>query len=174
MTDSATASAGPAAGAPPSPLAGAGLPAGPLAALDAEPVEARSLPQSPISAAQVRAAGLTRGDLWLPAVVLHEEPLRHNLDRFARWCGDRGAALAPHGKTTMSPHLWSAQLDRGAWGLTAATVDQARVMRRFGADRVLIANEVVDPGQLDWLARALDDPGFTPMCWSTPTPASKR
>ncbi|KIH96457.1 hypothetical protein LP52_24855 [Streptomonospora alba] len=162
MTDSASAGTPP--GNPPSALAGAGLPAGPLAALDAEPVEARSLPQSPVSAAQVRSAGLTRSDLWLPAVVLHEDPLRHNLDRFARWCADRGAALAPHGKTTMSPHLWSSQLDRGAWGLTAATVDQARVMRRFGARRVLIANEVVDPGQLAWLAEALADPGFTPMC----------
>ncbi|MUL42882.1 hypothetical protein FZ103_17190 [Streptomonospora sp. PA3] len=162
MTDPASASAPPSG--PASALAGSGLPAEALAALDAEPVEARSLPESPTSAARVRAAGLHRADLWLPAVVLHEDALRHNLDRFARWCAEHGADLAPHGKTTMSPHLWSAQLDRGAWGLTAATAAQARVMRRFGADRVVIANEVVEPGQLAWLADALADPGFTPVC----------
>ncbi|GAA4941644.1 alanine racemase [Streptomonospora halophila] len=161
MTEPASA---PPRGGPPSALAGSGLPAGELAVLDSEPVEARSLPASPASAADVRAAGLTLHDLWLPAVVLREDALRHNLDRFARWCADRGADLAPHGKTTMSPHLWSAQLDRGAWGLTAATVAQARVMRRFGARRVLIANEVVEPAQLAWLAQELADPGFTPMC----------
>ncbi|QBI55194.1 alanine racemase [Streptomonospora litoralis] len=161
MTESAS-SATPAGGS--AAVAGTGLPAEELAALDADRVEARSLPASPVSAAEVRAAGLRLDDLWLPAVVLHEDALRHNLDRFARWCSEHGAELAPHGKTTMSPHLWSAQLDRGAWALTAATVAQARVMRRFGASRVLIANEVVEPGQLAWLAEALDDPDFTPMC----------
>ncbi|WP_304452482.1 alanine racemase [Nocardiopsis sp. YSL2] len=152
-------------GAPrPSPLAGSGLPCAPLAALDAAPVDARSLPDSPTTAAAVRSAGLRLRDLWLPAVTLDEAALRHNLDRFARWCADQGADLAPHGKTTMSPHLWSAQLDRGAWGLTAATTAQARTMRSFGAPRVLIANEVVEEGQLAWIADALADPDFHVLC----------
>ncbi|MFI6579150.1 alanine racemase [Nocardiopsis sp. NPDC050513] len=147
-----------------SPIAGTGLPAAALAELDAAPVEARSLPTSPATAAGVRAAGLHLRDLWLPAVTLDGDALRHNLDRFARWCADQGADLAPHGKTTMSPHLWSAQLERGAWGLTAATVAQARVMRAHGVRRVLIANEVVEEGQLAWLADALGDPDFEPLC----------
>ncbi|RNL86566.1 alanine racemase [Halostreptopolyspora alba] len=148
-----------------SPIAGTnGLPTAALAGLDAAPVEARSLPRSPTSPAEVRSAGLRLRDLWLPAVTLHREALEHNLDRFARWCAERGVDLAPHGKTTMSPHLWSAQLGRGAWGLTAATVAQARVMRRFGAQRVIIANEVVEPGPLAWLSDALAEPDFAPMC----------
>ncbi|MDA0566272.1 alanine racemase [Streptomonospora sp. S1-112] len=149
--------------APASALAGSGLPAHPLAALDAEPVEARSLPESPASPARVRAAGWGLADLWLPAVVLEEDALRHNLDRFARWCAEHGADLAPHGKTTMAPLLWSAQLDHGAWGLTAATVAQARVMRRFGARRIVIANEVTEPAQLAWLAHELADAAFQPL-----------
>ncbi|WP_116247984.1 alanine racemase [Nocardiopsis sp. FIRDI 009] len=148
----------------PSPIAGTGLPAAPLAALDTAPVEARSLPTSPTTAAAVRAAGLRLSDLWLPAVTLDEAALRHNLDRFARWCADHGADLAPHGKTTMSPHLWSAQLERGAWGLTAATVAQARVMRAHGARRVLVANEVVETGQLAWIASALAEEDFELLC----------
>ncbi len=148
---------------PPAPGAN-GLPADRLANLDTEPVAARSLPESPTTPSAVRDAGLALRDLWLPTVTLHHEPLQHNLDRFARWCAERGVDLAPHGKTTMAPHLWSAQLERGAWGLTAATVAQARVMRRFGAQRVIIANEVVDTGQLAWLADSLADPTFEPMC----------
>ena len=148
----------------PSAIAGAGLPSAPLAALDASPVDARSLPDSPTTAAAVRSAGLHLRDLWLPAVTLDASALRHNLDRFARWCADQGADLAPHAKTTMSPHLWSAQLDRGAWGLTAATTAQARTMRSFGAPRVLIANEVVEEGQLAWIADALSDPDFHVLC----------
>nr|WP_307851231.1 alanine racemase [Nocardiopsis sp. MG754419] len=127
-------------------------------------MEARSVPDSPTTVARVRAAGLHLRDLWLPAVTLDEAALRHNLDRFARWCAERGVDLAPHAKTTMAPRLWAEQLDRGAWGLTAATVAQARVMRRFGVPRVLIANEVVEPDQLAWLADALGDPDFEPLC----------
>lgn len=136
----------------------------PLARLEDRPVEARSLPQSPTSPAEVRAAGLRLDDLWLPAVTLHREALHHNLDRFARWCAERGIELAPHAKTTMAPQLWAAQAERGAWGLTAATVAQARVMHGLGVSRVIIANEVTEPAQLTWLAEALADPGFEPMC----------
>ncbi|WP_017606155.1 alanine racemase [Nocardiopsis alkaliphila] len=149
---------------PVSPTAGEGLPAEALAALDTLPVEARSLPESPTTAARVRAAGLHLRDLWLPAVTLDESALRHNLERFARWCADRGLDLAPHAKTTMSPHLWSAQLEHGAWGLTVATVAQARVMRSFGVPRVLIANEVVEENQLAWIRDALADPDFQILC----------
>lgn len=135
-----------------------------LATLDAEPIEARSLPITPANPAEVRAAGWSLGDLWLPAMVLRQEALAHNLARFAGWCREREVDLAPHGKTSMSPHLWSAQLDHGAWAVTAATAAQARVMRRRGVPRVLIANEVVEPAQVAWLAEAAADPGFEVLC----------
>lgn len=142
----------------------AGLPAGVLDPLRADRVEARNVPVSPASVEDVRAAGWRIDDLWLPAVVLHTDPLTHNLARFAGWCAERGLSHAPHGKTTMAPQLWSAQFAHGAWALSAATVDQTRVMHRFGVRRVLIANEVVDPGQLRWLAGQLTDPEFEPCC----------
>ncbi|MDV6012887.1 alanine racemase [Haloechinothrix sp. LS1_15] len=146
------------------PLAGTGPVARRVRAVDPVPIEARSMPVSPVSVEHVRAAGWRWEDLWLPVVVLHDSALRYNLARFARWCDERGMELAPHGKTTMSPHLWSAQLDHGAWGLTAATVAQARVMRRFGVRRILIANEVLDPAQLAWLATVLDEGDVEPIC----------
>ena len=129
-----------------------------------EPVVARSLPRSPISAADARTSGWHLDDLWLPAVVLRGQALEHNVDRFARWCGDHGVDLAPHGKTTMAPQLWSHQLERGAWAITAATVAQARVMHQASVSRVLIANEVVEPAQLRWVGQALGDPDFDILC----------
>ncbi|MPY97906.1 MAG: hypothetical protein GEU97_07885 [Actinophytocola sp.] len=145
------------------PATSDGLPADRITAIDTEPVSARSLPESLTSPARVKAAGWRLDDLWLPVVVLRERALTHNLDRFARWCREHDVDLAPHGKTTMAPQLWSAQLERGAWAITAATVAQARIMRDNGVPRVLIANEVVEPGQLAWLSDALADPGFEPL-----------
>jgi D-serine deaminase-like pyridoxal phosphate-dependent protein len=69
-----------------------------------------------------------------------------------RFCGERGVGLAPHGKTTMAPQIFADQLAAGAWGITAATVGQAQLMASVGVPRILIANEVVDPRGIRWLA----------------------
>jgi D-serine deaminase-like pyridoxal phosphate-dependent protein len=98
---------------------------------------------------------LLRGDLQLPALVLKESALEHNIALMARWCMEHGILLAPHGKTTMAPQLFSRQLDAGAWGITAATVSQARMYRAFGVQRILLANELVEPAALRWLADEL-------------------
>ncbi|MDQ1445615.1 MAG: hypothetical protein QOI20_2079 [Acidimicrobiaceae bacterium] len=95
------------------------------------------------------------GDLLLPAMVLRESALSHNLHVMAGWCEEQGVSLAPHGKTTMAPQLFRRQLDAGAWAITAATVAQARLMRSFGIERVLLANQVVDPAGVAWLGREL-------------------
>ena len=71
-----------------------------------------------------------------------------------RFCDEHGVGLAPHGKTTMAPQLFADQLAAGAWGITAATVGQAQVMAHFGVERILIANEVLDPRAIRWLADA--------------------
>lgn len=117
-----------------------------------ERIAARNFPTTPISVEDVRRSDLTLDDMWLPTVVARESAIAHNLRRFAAWCRERGVDHAPHGKTSMAPQLWERQLEQGAWGLTAATVAQARTMHAFGIQRVLIANEVVDPNQAQWLA----------------------
>ena len=83
----------------------------------------------------------------------------------AEYCRAWGVDIAPHGKTTMAPQLWARQLAAGAWGITAATVGQARVMRAAGVGRVLIANEVVDPVAIAWVAEQLADPAFELLCY---------
>jgi D-serine deaminase-like pyridoxal phosphate-dependent protein len=139
------------------PLAGA------VARSAAEPLgpHFRNLPDSAGSVGSIGDAGWHLTDLLLPTVTLRRSALAHNLELFARWCATVGVDHAPHGKTTMSPQLIADQLAAGAWGITAATVGQARIMHGWGVRRVLIANEVVDPIGLRWLAaRLADDPGF--------------
>ena len=57
----------------------------------------------------------------------------------------------------MSPELFRIQLRDGAWAITAATAFQARTMIEHGVSRVFIANEVVAPGDIEWLAAATRD-----------------
>lgn len=118
----------------------------------------RNLPDHDGTVGDVGGIGWHVTDLLLPTLTLRRSALDHNLALFARWCTEVGVDHAPHGKTTMSPQLVAEQLDAGAWAITAATVAQARLMHRWGVPRVLLANEVVDPVGLRWLAAA--DPGF--------------
>lgn len=112
-----------------------------------------------------RGWNLLAGGLPTPVMVLKESALAHNLDLMARWCAERGISLAPHGKTTMCPELWARQLAAGAWGITVANVAQARVARAFGVERILLANELVEPVSIRWVASELaTDPGFDFLC----------
>lgn len=97
----------------------------------------------------------------LPLLTADAEALDGNVVEMAGWVSGHGALLCPHGKTTMSPQVIGRQLGAGAWGVTAATVSQVRTFREFGVDRILLANELVDPAGLDWLLAELDrDPSF--------------
>lgn len=102
-----------------------------------------------------------------PILVLDDAALQHNLRTMADWCARHGVQLAPHGKTTMAPQLFQRQIEHGAWGITAATISQLRVYRAFGVSRVLLANQLVDPNALAWVATELDrDPDFELFCWA--------
>ncbi|MFD0566706.1 hypothetical protein ACFQ2M_35720 [Kitasatospora saccharophila] len=84
----------------------------------------------------------------------------------AAWCRAAGVRLAPHGKTTMAPALWQAQLAAGAHAITLANLPQLRVARAFGVQRLLLANTLLDPAGLAWIAAELDrDPGFAFASW---------
>lgn len=124
-----------------------GVPAG------AAPLETRDIAS--------RGWNVLAQDLPLPLAVLKASSLDHNADWMRRFTAMTGVAIAPHGKTTMSPELFQRQLDDGAWGITVATVQQLRVCREHGIARVLMANQLVGRQAiayvLDELAR---DPSF--------------
>ncbi len=116
------------------------------------------------AAAEVAAERHPLADFSTPLLTLDRAASDHNVSTLMTWARERGLELAPHGKTTMAPVLWQRLLDAGAWGLTVATPWQAQVARAAGVERLLIANQVVDPVAIDWLARELDA-GAEIACW---------
>ncbi len=97
------------------------------------------------------------GRLSYPVAVLRQSTLDHNLAWMRDFAARAGALLAPHGKTTMSPQLFQAQLDAGAWAITLATIPQLRVAHRFGVRRVLLANQPVAYADIESLAALLGE-----------------
>ncbi|HET9125992.1 MAG TPA: alanine racemase [Solirubrobacteraceae bacterium] len=119
----------------------------------------------PLAEIGTRGWNVARGDLALPVLTLDASALEANIDTMQRYCDAHGVRLAPHGKTTMSPQLFAAQLDAGAWGITAATPTQVALMRRHGIPRIVLANELVERSALHWVAAELArDPGFEFLC----------
>lgn len=82
-------------------------------------------------------------DMPLPLMLLRRSNLDHNARVFGEYLARNDLSLAPHGKTTMSPQIFDEQLKAGAWGITAATVQQARVMQHHGVRRIILANQLI-------------------------------
>ena len=96
-----------------------------------------------------------------PVAVLKTTALKHNLEWMRAFCERHGVLLAPHGKTTMSPQLFGAQLANGAWGITLTSASQVQVAHRFGVRRVLLANQLIAPADIrSILALLRGDPDF--------------
>ncbi|MEU7551192.1 alanine racemase [Streptomyces sp. NPDC044571] len=109
---------------------------------------------------------LYTGGFTTPVLTLDAEALEHNLTALGAYAARHSLAFAPHGKTCMAPQLFRRQLDHGAWGITAAVPHQARVYRAFGIQRIFLANELVDPVALRWVADELAaDPDFRFVCY---------
>ncbi len=117
----------------------------------------------PTTALELAGSGRTpsQAGLTLPLAVLRVQALDHNVALMQGWARQHGAELAPHVKTTMAPWIMARQLAAGAWALTVANCTQASVCTELGAPAVLIANQVVDPADIEWIAAQLRDPGGT-------------
>jgi D-serine deaminase-like pyridoxal phosphate-dependent protein len=107
-----------------------------------------------------------RSEFATPLLTLDRGAMAHNVAVMRDWTTQRGLELAPHGKTTMAPRLWQQLLDAGAWGITLATGWQVQLARSFGIRRILLANELIDPVTLHWIATELADPDFRFTCWA--------
>ncbi len=107
----------------------------------------------PCAVSQLGARGwhLLDDALAYPVAALRRPALAHNLAWMQDFVQRKGVALAPHGKTTLSPELFRMQLQGGAWGLTLANVHQLRVGLAAGAERAIIANQLVTDADLDGL-----------------------
>jgi len=103
-------------------------------------------------------------DVSLPAAVLYEDRIEHNLKWMQAFVAQYGVKFAPHGKTTMAPQLFRRQLDAGAWGITLATAHQTQAAYHGGVRRVLLANQLVGRHNMAMIAQLLSDPEFEFFC----------
>lgn len=108
----------------------------------------------------VRNLSLFDDAVPMPQLVIRWADMLANISTMQSYVNSVGAFLAPHGKTTMAPHIFLEQVRAGSWGLTLATTTQVRAIRRFGFRRVLLANEVRHRGDLDYLMGQLRDDEF--------------
>lgn len=108
---------------------------------------------------------LLREDCDFPVCVLKQSALDHNLTWMARLLKEQDILFAPHGKTSMSPQLFSMQLDSGAWGITLATPYQIQVARRAGIKRIILANQLVGRNAISFIVDELNqDDDFDFYC----------
>ncbi|HET7274575.1 MAG TPA: alanine racemase, partial [Longimicrobiaceae bacterium] len=126
------------------------------------PAETSAFPLGEIG---LRRWNILSEDLPFPLAVLKESALAQNSAWMRTFLRQSGALIAPHGKTTMSPQLFQRQLDDGAWGITVATVHQLRVCRRYGVQRVILANQLLGRTDIQYVIDELrHDPDFDFYC----------
>ena len=95
-------------------------------------------------------------DLPTPALLVDLPRLHANLDAMQARAEAMDVALRPHAKTHKSPEIARLQTERGARGLTVATVDEAEAFAEAGFDDLRIATPVVGPTKLERLAALAD------------------
>ena len=90
-------------------------------------------------------------DIETPAMLIFAGQLDNNIAVVAELAG--GAEnLIVHVKTHKSPAIARMQVERGARGLTVATVDEAEAFAEAGFDDLRLASPVVGPTKLERLA----------------------
>ncbi|MEJ3748819.1 alanine racemase [Actinomycetes bacterium KLBMP 9797] len=104
------------------------------------------------------------GAFTWPVLVADGAAIARNIETLAQFCARHGLEFAPHGKTTMAPSLFAAQLRAGASAITVATANQVLACRALGVPRVLLANELLDPAALRWIAGEVER-GFDFLCY---------
>ncbi len=109
---------------------------------------------------------ILKEDMSMPIMVLKNDELNHNLQTFAEYLKKHHLSISPHGKTTMSPQLFSKQLDAGAWGITAGAINQIQVMYRYGVKKILLANQLLGRSHLKTIAHFINnDKDFSFYCF---------
>lgn len=129
------------------------------------PVSAKGVPPALVGMTlrHLRHSGIPAlgGEVPMPMALIKESVLESNIAAMQQFCDTNGVLLSPHGKTTLAPALFARQLAAGAWAITAATPAHLRMYRHYGVERIMYANQLVEPVAIRWLAAELNNnPGF--------------
>ena len=100
---------------------------------------------------------MTTADLSTPSLLVDRVRLARNLDRMQARADANAVALRPHAKTHKSVALAQKQQDRGAEGLTVATVHEAETFVAAGIEDVRVAFPVTGRDKHERLRVLRDD-----------------
>ena len=98
-------------------------------------------------------ANLLAEDVCLPAALLKKTALENNIAWMQHYADARGVSLAPHGKTTMTPWIFQAQQQAGAWGIGVGSAWQASAAMASGVERALMVNQLVGKANMQVVSR---------------------
>src|SRR5262249_12775702 len=82
-------------------------------------------------------------ELPTPSLLLDLDRLETNLEKMSRFAKSRDVALRPHAKTHKCVSIARWQIERGAIGISVATIAEAEVMASAGIRGLLITGEMV-------------------------------
>ncbi|WP_158782188.1 amino acid deaminase [Pantoea sp. BAV 3049] len=105
------------------------------------------------SALLSREANVLFEEVCLPAATIKKSALENNIQWMQRYANQRGVSLAPHGKTTMTPWIFKAQQQAGAWAIGVGSAWQAAAAMASGINRVLMANQLVGKANMQVISR---------------------
>ncbi len=98
-------------------------------------------------------ANVLAEDVCLPAALIKKSALENNIRWMQRYADARGVSLAPHGKTTMTPWIFQAQQEAGAWAIGVGSAWQASAAMASGVKRVLMVNQLVGKANMQVVAQ---------------------
>ena len=90
-------------------------------------------------------------EISTPALVINYQLMEKNIKTMAKFAKEHNIALRPHVKTHKCPKIGKMMLDAGANGICVAKVGEAEVFVKEGFKDILIANQVIDLGQVQRL-----------------------
>jgi 3-hydroxy-D-aspartate aldolase len=99
-------------------------------------------------AAESVPAGLTRGTIPTPALVVDLDAFEANVQKMAEHCRQAKIGFRPHAKTHKCPAIAQRQMAAGAKGICMATVPEAEAMAAAGIKGLLLCSPIVDAGKI--------------------------
>jgi D-serine deaminase-like pyridoxal phosphate-dependent protein len=98
-----------------------------------------------------------RDELDTPALVVHEEILKRNVDQMGAYARSKGIQLRPHFKTHKTAEVARMQKESGAIGITCAKLGEAEAIAEAGVfDDIFIANQIIGPKKLERLVALME------------------
>ena len=83
-----------------------------------------------------------------PALVVDYDLMQKNIKTMANFAREKNINLRPHVKTHKCPEIAKMMLEAGASGICVAKVGEAEIFAESGLNDILIANQVIDLGQI--------------------------